>query len=89
MEINILDDLVQVSFDEMAKEPVAIVVEGSEPLRGQVLEALGLETVARGHFLNTQADYPGNIQMALNQAFDLDLEVSGAFPPPAPEGAND
>lgn len=88
LKVNIWD-VATVSFEETGSVPTEIFYEGGDMEVSVVKNLLSLETVSRGHKFNPEADYPGNIQMALNQAFEMSLEITGAIRPPAPEGAQD
>jgi hypothetical protein len=89
MKVEIPETEVSVEFDEEATEPTEVVYLGLPEPVTYIKLLLSEELGSRGHFIDPEREYPGDLQKGLNQAFDLGLKVTGAIRPAAPEGAQD
>jgi hypothetical protein len=89
MKVEIFPGLTA-TFDENATKPTKLILRSDDKnLIDLTLRRLGDVIDSRGHIFDVEANYPGEIQLALNETFDLDLEISGMTRPKAPRGYQD
>jgi hypothetical protein len=87
-KVELYEGRASVSFDDKAKGPTDITINADTDRMGKrVYRELSAGLTSRGHLIDMEGDFPGNIQMALNDVFGTDLEITGVITPEAPEGA--